>query len=230
MPVERKPAVLRVRLLAFPDVDDLDLMGAYAVLSKAAELARAGPGPRLDIAIAAAGEAELCTAGGLRFRSQAALDEAGHPDAVLVPGGRGIQRMLSSPPYLDYLRSAHRHHAAVYSVCSGALLVAAAGLAAGATLAIHAAKRDRLTGIADCAPGRGLIRDGSLTSVGGDRSSSVKSVDLAVQLVADHAAGLLPELLSRMELCQGRTLYIPNPDTPNPDTPEPAAGRAGMRP
>jgi transcriptional regulator GlxA family with amidase domain len=206
MPVERRPAVLTVRLLAFPDVDDLDLMGGYAVLSKAAELARSGPGPELSIAIAAA-ESDLCTAGGLWFRTQAGLDEAGHPDAVLVPGGRGVRRMLTSAPCLDYLRTAHRHGAAVYSVCSGALLVAAAGIAAGATLAIHAAKHDQLAGT-DSTAGTGLIRDGSLTSVGGDRAGSVKSVDLALQLVADHVPGLLPELLSRLELCPGRPLRI----------------------
>ncbi|MEO6501812.1 MAG: DJ-1/PfpI family protein [Jatrophihabitantaceae bacterium] len=203
MPVDSEPAVLEVRLLAFPDVDDLDLMGAYAVLSKAAEIARAGPSPRLSIVIAAQ-QPELRTAGGLRFQAQARLDEAGQADAVLVPGGRGIQQVLTSAPHLDYLRAAHRHGAAVYSVCSGALLVAASGIAGAATLAIHAAKRAQLAGVSDSVPGAGLIRDGRLTSVGGNCRSSVKSVDLALQLVADHAADLLPELLSRMELAQGR--------------------------
>lgn len=207
-PADRRPAALKVRVLAFSEVDDLDLMGAYAVLSKAAEIARAGPPPRLDIAIAAE-RPELNTAGGLRFQAQAGLDEAGRLDAVLVPGGRGIQRVLSSAPHLDYLRTAHRHGAAIYSVCSGALLVAVAGIAGATTLAIHAAKRSELAGLADCAPGVGLIRDGGLTSVGGDRRSSVKSVDLALQLVFDHADGLLPELLARLELCQGRTLETP---------------------
>jgi transcriptional regulator GlxA family with amidase domain len=205
MPVEREPAVLEVRVLAFPEVDDLDLMGAYAVLTKAAEIARAGPGPLLNVTIAAE-QPELRTAGGLRFQAQAGLDEPGRAAAVLVPGGRGIQRVLTRASYLDYLRTAHRHGAAVYSVCSGALLVAVAGIAGATTLAIHAAKHAQLAGTASCLPGAGLIRDGGLTSVGGDRRSSVKSVDLALQLVADLAAGLLPELLSRMELCQGRTL------------------------
>jgi transcriptional regulator GlxA family with amidase domain len=197
-------------VLAFPEVDDLDLMGAYAVLSKAAEIARAGPPPRWDVAIAAE-QPELSTAGGLRFQAQAGLDEARQVDAVLVPGGRGIQRVLTSAPHLDYLRTAHRHGATVYSVCSGALLVAVAGIAGATTLAIHAAKHAQLAGTADCVPGAGLIRDGGLTSVGGDRRSSVKSVDLALQLVADQAPGLLPELLSRMELSQGRTLETRTP-------------------
>lgn len=215
MPVEAGNAVLAgefsVRVLAFPEVDDLDLMGAYAVLSKAAELSRAGQGPRLDVAIAA-DRPDLRTAGGLRFQAQTGLADADQAGAVLVPGGRGIGRMLDSAPYLDYLRTARQHGAALYSVCSGALLVAAAGLADGATLAIHAAKRRQLADVADCTVGAGLIRNGGLTSVGGTRGSSVKSVDLALQLLADLAAcaasgaGLLPELLARMELDQGRSV------------------------
>jgi len=189
-------------VLAFPEVDDLDLMGAYAVLSKAAEISRAGSTATLNVAIAA-GRAQLRTAGGLRFQAQAGLDDA-QLDAVLVPGGRGVQAAANSPAHLDYLRTARRNGAAVYSVCSGALLVAAAGLADGAVLAIHPAKRDRLAAVADCAPGAGLIRDHGLTSVGGDRASSVKSVDLALQLLADLLPDVLPELLSRMELSQGR--------------------------
>ncbi|HST47197.1 DJ-1/PfpI family protein [Jatrophihabitans sp.] len=206
MPRDRAPGTVAVRLLAFPGVDDLDLLGAYGVLSKAAELTRAGPPPWLEVALVA-DRAQLETAGGLRLSVQTGLDEVSSPDVVVVPGGRGVRQVLEAPAYLDYLRAAHRSGAALYSVCSGALLVAAAGLAAGATLAIHAAKRDALTELAaGCRPGTGLVRDGSLTSVGGDRSGSVKSVDLALQLVADHAPRVLPELLDRMELRQGRTL------------------------
>lgn len=223
MPVDPSTADLSVRVLAFPEVDDLDLMGAYAVLSKAAELSRAGAGRRLDVAIAAE-QPQLATAGGLRFQAQAGLADADRVDVVLVPGGRGIARLLDSAPHLDYLRTAYQHGAAVYSVCSGALLVAAAGLADGATLAIHAAKRDKLAGVADCTAGAGLIRDRGLTSVGGTRAGSVKSVDLALQLLADLGAepaaglptGLLAELLSRMELDQGRTLQASAPAHADP--------------
>lgn len=205
-PDDRPPGTVVVRLLAFPGVDDLDLLGAYGVLSKAAALTRAGPAPWLDVALAA-DRAQLETAGGLQLSVRAGLNEvAGVADAVLVPGGRGIRQVLASAAYLDYLRAAHRHGAALYTVCSGALLVAAAGLAVGRTVAIHAAKRGELG--AECRPGTGLVRDGTLTSVGGDRSGSVKSVDLALQLVADHAPAVLAELLDRMELRQGRPLAM----------------------
>jgi len=203
---DRASGAVVVRLLAFPGVDDLDLLGAYGVLSKAAELTLAGPPPWLDVAVAA-DQRQLATAGGLRLAVPAGLDEAGPPDAVLVPGGRGVRRQLDAAAYLDYLRAAHRHGAALYSVCSGALLVAAAGLVGGATVAIHSAKRAELAELApDCRPGTGLVRDGGLTSVGGDRSGAAKSVDLALQLVADHAPGVLAALLDRTELCQGRVL------------------------
>lgn len=216
MPRDRLPGTVAVRLLAFPGVDDLDLLGAYGVLSKAAELSRAGP-RRLDVALAA-DRGEIETAGGLRLSGQAGLDEPGCPDAVLVPGGRGVRQVLDSAAHLDYLRAAHRGGAAVYSVCSGALLVAAAGLAGGATLAIHSAKRGALTEAAPgCRLAAGLVRDGTLTSVGGDRSESVKSVDLALQLVADQVPGVLAELLERTELRQGRPL------TTLPASPGPAA-------
>jgi transcriptional regulator GlxA family with amidase domain len=222
---DRPPGTVAVRLLAFPGVDDLDLLGAYGVLSKAAELSRQGPPPWLDVAIAT-DRTELETAGGLRLSGQVGLDEiagAGSPDAVLVPGGRGIRQVLGTAAYLDYLRAAHRDGAALYSVCSGALLVAAAGLATGATLAIHSAKRNELG--ERCRPGTGLVRDGRLTSVGGDRSGSVKSVDLALQLVADHAPGVLPELLDRTELRQGRTLAaVPATPAVPSEAPRAAAG------
>lgn len=184
-----------VVVLAYPEVDELDLFGAYSVLSKAA--------PSLTTRIVA-DHAEVTGSGGVTFRVAHGIDEVPGADAVVVPGGRGAQAAATDQGLRRVLRAAARSGSAFYGVCSGALLIAAAGLAQTSRIAVHHAKRDLVRVHPVGGVVSGLVRDGSISTVGGDQQESVKSVDLAFALLADFAPEMLAPVAERMEIWPGR--------------------------
>lgn len=191
-------------VLAYPGCDELDLFGAYSVLVKAAAL---GQGLRVRLA---AREPRVTGSGGATVASAAPLGAVEAADAVVVPGGRGAEQACADEPLLAALRAAAARGAALYAVCSGALLVAAAGLADGRRVAVHHGKRALLRRHPVGEVVAGLTRDGRLCTVGGDRRESVKSVDLAFALLADLAPDAVEAVGARMELRPGR-LSVPVP-------------------
>ncbi|MGK4580986.1 DJ-1/PfpI family protein [Kitasatospora sp. HPMI-4] len=198
--------VIEVVLLAYPQVDELDLFGGYSVLAKAASLSgESSRGPRLDVRIVAS-EPQVTGSGGVRFAVDDGLDAAATAGVVVVPGGRGAQNASAEPELTDLLRAADARGAAIYAVCSGALLVAGAGLARERRIAVHHTKGDLLRSYPVGEVAQGLVRDGRIRSVGGDPSTSVKSVDLAFQILADFAPELVEPVSTRMETTPGRVL------------------------
>jgi AraC family transcriptional activator FtrA len=227
-PPEANP--VRVTILAYPGVDELDLFGAHAVLSKAASIAadqsvgargpvsvelgsaravsahEPGAAERgLQVRIAASSP-EIISSGGVIFRAQAELTTLLTADAVVVPGGRGVRSAAEDAELATLLREAFASGAAIYGVCSGTILLAYAGLTRRRRVAVHHGKRNQLSGSLAGEVAHGLVKDGTITTVGGDRRTSVKSVDLAFQLLADYTPHLLDAVFARMELEPGRVL------------------------
>jgi transcriptional regulator GlxA family with amidase domain len=186
--------LFRVTLLAYPLVDELDLFGAYSVLGKAASV-----DPRLEVRIAAR-ESSITGSGGVTFAVTEGIDAVGRADAVVVPGGRGAQQAAEDPELRRVLLAAAERGARFYAVCTGTFLIAAAGLARNSELAVHHAKRDLLSAYPVGAVAEGLVLDGRIRSVGGVRRSSVKSVDLAFQLLNDFAPDTVAPVSARMEV------------------------------
>jgi putative intracellular protease/amidase len=94
----------------------------------------------------------------------------------------------------------------VYSICSGALLLAEYGVLGNEPVAMHHAKTDQLensmgrqprTGV----PGTGLVIGDWLTSIGGEPDAPyVKSVEIAFQILADHCPETITYVAERMEI------------------------------
>ncbi|KVD87340.1 short-chain dehydrogenase [Burkholderia sp. ABCPW 14] len=191
-------------LLAYDGVDALDLFGVHAVLAKASAVPAPDGGARLCVVIAAASRV-VTTSCGVELACGATLDALERAHAIVVPGGRGAADAARQPSLAAPLARAHARGAAIYAVCSGALIVAASGVANGRRLAIHRDKRQSLRDVAPSVePAVGLVADGRLCSVGGDASPSAKATDLAFQLLADVAPYAVAPVAARMELRPGR--------------------------
>jgi len=193
-----------ILLLAYDGVDELDLVGAYSVLSKAGNIS--GPadfGVILNVKLI--GTSNLIkTAGSITLSEVELISELTLADAVIVPGGRGASAAAEDPRIQTFMKGMQARGVPVFSICSGALIVARAGLAYGKRIAIHHDKKPSLSLLAVGEIASGLVTDQTLCSVGGDISMSVKSVDIAFEVLARFAPHTIGAVSKRMELYPGR--------------------------
>ncbi|SCF06581.1 DJ-1/PfpI family protein [Micromonospora haikouensis] len=191
-------------VLAYPGVDELDLFGAYAILGKAGLVAQEQGLAPVRVVIAASND-EVRGSGGVTFRVQEDVSAVTRAQAVVVPGGRGAAATRDDDRLRRTLRMAYDGGTRLYSVCSGALVLAGAGLAEGRVLAVHSAKRQQLLALGAKQAAHGLVRDDRICSVGGDIQISLKSVDLAYALLADLRPELIEPVARRTEVRPGRS-------------------------
>lgn len=155
-----------IGMLLFPELEELDLVGPWEVFTAAA--AARGQGDRV-LAIAERDEPLRC-AKGLRLLPDCDFASAPELDVVLVPGGQGTRREVDNPVLIDWLRKAGGRCAWVTSVCTGSLLLHAAGFTRGRRITTHwafvEALRERASE-ATVLAGVRYVRDGNVVTAAG---------------------------------------------------------------
>jgi transcriptional regulator GlxA family with amidase domain len=115
----------------------------------------------------------------LSLVADASLDEVMSPDILVIPGGFGTRLLLDHEPLLDWIREVHETSAWTTSVCTGSLLLAAAGLLDGAPATTHWLARDLLAELgANPVPDR-VVEHGKIVTAAGVSSG----IDMALHLV-----------------------------------------------
>jgi putative intracellular protease/amidase len=113
----------------FPQFTALDAVGPYEVLQRI---------PTIDVVFVGHRRGEVRTENGmLGVTCDAVFDEIGAPDVVVFPGGIGTRRLIHDEVIREWLQSVHPNTRFTTSVCTGALLLAAAGLLDGVTATTH---------------------------------------------------------------------------------------------
>jgi transcriptional regulator GlxA family with amidase domain len=115
----------------------------------------------------------------LSLVADASIDEVQSPDIVVVPGGFGNRVLLEHEPLHEWIRTVHENTAWTTSVCTGALLLAAAGLLDGVRATTHWLARDLLAELgAKVVPDR-VVQSGKIVTAAGVSSG----IDMALRLV-----------------------------------------------
>jgi len=115
----------------------------------------------------------------LSLVADASLEEVTSPDIVVVPGGFGNRMLLEHEPLHAWIRDVHETSTWTTSVCTGALLLAAAGLLEDAPATTHWLARDRLAELgAKPVPDR-VVEHGKIVTAAGVSSG----IDMALHLV-----------------------------------------------
>lgn len=114
-----------VAILAFDDMEVLDYAGPYEVFNVAGEL---GDGRPFEVFSVGLDEGPAVGRGGFAVQPTYALDGAPPSDLLVVPGGAGVRRLLEDERLLAWLRERAAEVEVLVSVCTGALLLGAAGL------------------------------------------------------------------------------------------------------
>jgi len=121
--------VTLVAIPLFPRFTALDAVGPYEVLQRI---------PSIEVVFVGHRRGEVRTENGmLGVTCDAEFDEVGAPDVVVFPGGIGTRQLIHDDDIRAWLQSVHPNSAFTTSVCTGALLLAAAGLLDGLTATTH---------------------------------------------------------------------------------------------
>lgn len=162
---------MEIAILLFDDLTALDAVGPYDVLKLA-------PDARVRLVADRPGPKRMN--GGLVLLADAAFDDVPRPDIVVVPGGTGAAAAARDPEVLRWLAAAHGTSRWTTSVCTGSLILGAAGILRGLTATSHWLALDALRAFG-AQPGAGRwVRDGKVVTAAGVSAG----IDMALALVA----------------------------------------------
>jgi transcriptional regulator GlxA family with amidase domain len=121
-------------ILIFDDVEVLDFCGPFEVFSVANHFSDP---PAFNVQTVAEKAGPIRACGGLSVNPHHRVLECPWPDILLAPGGQGTRKEMHNPAILDWIRQASSKAELILSVCTGALLLAKAGLLDGLETTTH---------------------------------------------------------------------------------------------
>lgn len=194
----------RIGLLVFPALTQLDMTGPLQVFSAV---------PGAEVHTIWKTRDPIQAQGGLTLIPSTTIAECPGLDVIVVPGGPGVAELMLDPDILAFLR--HQAEAARYvgSVCTGSLVLGAAGLLHGKRATTHWAWTDLLPPFGAIPTAGRVVRDGNLFTGGGVTAG----IDFALTIVAELAGQ------DTAEAIQLGIEYAPSPpfDSGSPDTARP---------
>jgi transcriptional regulator GlxA family with amidase domain len=171
---------MRIAILIFDKLTALDAVGPYEVLSRL-------PGAELSFVAKEAGPKRTDT-GALGVSADIALGDLPDPEIVLVPGGEGNRPLMKDNEVLDWLRSAHEGSTWTTSVCTGSLLLGAAGILEGLRATSHWAYRERLREFGAEPVAERVVQDGKVITAAGVSAGIDMGLTLAAEVAGEDVA------------------------------------------
>ncbi|HVC06752.1 MAG TPA: DJ-1/PfpI family protein [Solirubrobacterales bacterium] len=162
---------MQIAILIFDKLTALDAVGPYEVL-------RSVPGWEVRFVGVVAGEVRT-DSGALGLSADYALEEVTGPDVVLVPGGKGSRALMSDDVVLSWLRAVNERTRWTTSVCTGSLVLGAAGLLEGRRATCHWARLEQLRQLGADPVGGRYVEDGKFLTAAGVSAG----IDMALHLV-----------------------------------------------
>jgi transcriptional regulator GlxA family with amidase domain len=191
---------LSVGILVFDDVEVLDFAGPFEVFSRTrltpgVESRRSDESAPFNVFTVAPRSGPIVATGGLHVVPDFDFGTSPTIDLLVVPGGFGIRPLLDDAEVLAWLRRTAVAAQRVTSVCTGALLLAKAGLLSGRRATTHWSSLDRLAGIDATITvdgGQRVVNDEVVTSAGVSAG-----IDMAFAVVARYCGRDVAEETAR---------------------------------
>lgn len=142
-----------VAILVFDDVEVLDFCGPYEVFNVASETTAPSPFFVYSVAL---GERPISARGRFTFTPHYSTGNCPQPAVLIIPGGAGTRPLINHPALLSWISDQAKKVELLVSVCTGALLLAAAGLLEGCEATTHHTAFDRL---AQLSPTTKIVED-----------------------------------------------------------------------
>jgi putative intracellular protease/amidase len=192
---------MEIAVLLYDGFTALDAVGPYEVLSRV-------PGAQVKFVASEPGP-KITETHSLTMVAEHSLADVREPEILMVPGGFGTRALLRDEQLLDWLRAAHENTAWTTSVCTGSLLLGAAGILRGVRATSHWAVVDRLASYGAIPTRERVVEEGKIVTAAGVSSG----IDMGLRLV---------ERIAGEDLAKGIQLgieYDPDPpfDAGSPD-------------
>lgn len=164
----------RVVFILYPRLTQLDFTGPYEVLARM---------PGAEVIVASKDGGVLVSEMGLTFAGLRALADIDRADLIMIPGGPGQTDAMLDPAFMAEVKRLGEGATYVTSVCTGSLILGAAGLLQGKRAGTHWAYRELLPAFGAIADDARVVRDGTMYTGGGVTAG----IDIALRIVADIA-------------------------------------------
>jgi len=197
---------MQIAILLYDRFTALDAIGPYEVLSRL-------PGAELVFVAERPGPVAADT-GMLALTPGAEIGDVPHPDIVLVPGGPGQEGQMDDGPVHEWLRKADAASSWTTSVCTGSLILAAAGVLAGRRATSHWLALERLREFGARPTVARVVLDGKYVTAAGVSAGIDMALGLSARIAGTPAAQAIQLM---MEYAPQPPLNAGSPFTAPPD-------------
>jgi putative intracellular protease/amidase len=171
---------MEIAIPIFERLTALDAVGPYEVLSRI-------PEARVRFVAETIG-AKRTENGMLALSADVVLDELPNPEVIVVPGGFGTRALLHDELMLSWLRGAHATSEWTTSVCTGALLLGAAGILEGLEATTHWLSLELLRDYGAIPVSRRVVEQGKVITAAGVSSGIDMALTLAARIAGEDVA------------------------------------------
>ncbi|HUZ27935.1 MAG TPA: DJ-1/PfpI family protein [Solirubrobacteraceae bacterium] len=171
---------MRIAIPIFDRITALDAVGPYEVLARL-------PGATIQFLAQEPGPQRTETRM-LALVADGSLDDLPDPDVIVVPGGYGTRPLMHDQPMLNWLRNAHESSQWTTSVCTGSLLLAAAGILEGLEATTHWLELETLRQYGVTPVTRRVVQQGKVITAAGVSSGIDMALTLAARIAGDDVA------------------------------------------
>ena len=173
---------MQIALLLFDGMTALDAIGPIQVLAGL---------PGATIRTVASTPGPKRTDAGVALVAEHALADVPRPEIVLVPGGFNMQPVMADTRVLEWLRAAHPTTTWTTSVCTGALVLGAAGILRGLRATTHWAVHEALRDLGAEPVAARMVQDGKVVTAAGVSAGIDMALRLAALIKGESAAQII---------------------------------------
>jgi transcriptional regulator GlxA family with amidase domain len=170
---------MQVAFLLFDEIAALDAVGPYEVLVRL---------PGAEMVFVALKPGPIRASGGLVLQAECSLAEVTKPDVLIVPGGAGVRPLIVDEALLSWLRKVHAGSTWTASVCTGALLLGAAGILRGLRATTHWRSHELLSSYGAVPVHERVVEDGKVITAAGVSAGIDLALVLASRLAGERIA------------------------------------------
>jgi transcriptional regulator GlxA family with amidase domain len=183
-----------VAILIFDDVEVLDFAGPFEVFNVASEVIPFSPFPAFFTYTVGLTSQAVMTRGGMRVVPHYTLETLPQPDILVVPGGFGARRLVKNPALVAWVKAQAARVERLLSVCTGALVLAQAGLLENLPATTHHTAFDLLKGISPATrvvTDQRYVQNGHILTSGGISAGVDASLAVVEDLLGAEKAALV---------------------------------------